>query len=662
MTPDAFLEVANLLPDATLLVTQEGRIVVANRACAEIVNGAPSTLAGQPLAAFVTDAPTKVSQFLRLCSRTGDPLPGSLTFLGVGYPVECRCDGTVASPASADAPALVLVRARPKHELGARFRLLNEMVESLRKEIGERKRAEAALRVSEELNRRILLSSGDCIYVLDLAGSLLSMNEAACAATDSDNPERYVGTSWSALWHDEDRIAAEEAVEAARSGHSGHLYAARTAKQASQRLWDVQITPMLDAQQKPERIVAISRDVTERRQAEEQIRQSAKMEAIGRMAGGLAHDYNNNLHVLSGLAAFVERDPGLNPETRRDLLEIRAVTDHMASLTRQLLAFSRRQVLRMETVDLSQAAAEAQPMLQRLLGESIEFRLELSSGALWVEVDPAQLLQVIMNLAINGRDAMPGGGKLVIHTATREVTSTELGLITGTRVEPGIYAQLTVSDDGAGIAPEHLSHIFEPFFTTKPIGEGTGLGLATVHGIVSQSRGHIWVESQPGHGSKFTILFQLAAPPASAAPTAPAPKTGSATALLLVIEDNESVRSIQVRTLRSEGFEVMQARDGEQGLECLHQSGGRVELIISDVAMPALGGQAFAERLAAEYPHIPVLWVSGQPVDAALGGEINRAGHTFLQKPVAPTQLAEAVRSLLKKCPRTTSPLRLVQG
>ena len=408
---------------------------------------------------------------------------------------------------------MILIRARPKHELTTRFRLLNEMIESLWKEIGERRRVEAALRASEEFNRRILMSSGDCIQVLDLDGNLLSMNEA-CSAMGLHSSKGHPGMQWLTQWQDEDRLAAEQALEDARAGHPGRFYASTSAKTTERRWWDIQITPMLDSRQVPERLVAVARDVTERRLSEERLRQSAKMEAIGRMAGGLAHDFNNNLHVLIGLAALVEEDARLVPGTRQDILEIKAVAEHMASLTRQLLAFSRRQMLKFETLDLNQAAAEAQPLLQRLLGGNIDFCLELTPRALWVQGDRAQLLQVMMNLAINSRDAMRGGGRLVIRTLERKVAARELDLLVGASVEAGTYAQLTVSDDGAGIAPEHLPHIFEPFYTTKPLGEGTGLGLATLHGIVMQSRGYVWAESELGRGSRFTILFPLASPAA----------------------------------------------------------------------------------------------------------------------------------------------------
>ncbi|HEX6106568.1 MAG TPA: PAS domain-containing protein [Gemmatimonadales bacterium] len=514
MTEDPFLELADLLPEAILLVSDDGRIRNANRASAEILGSSAAELVGRPLQTLVTEEPERVIRWLRLCSGSREALPGAFNFRRAGDPLECRCDGVLLHPGDAESPSILLLRALPRHESSARFRALNETIDSLWAEIAERRRVEEALRASEALTGRILSSTGDCITVLDLDGRLLSVNEPGCAALSLGDSESYLGQPWADLWRPEDRAAAARAVVEARETGVGRFYGASTHPEAGTRFWDVLITPILDVGSRPERLVAVARDTTERRLAEEQLRQSAKMEAIGRLAGGLAHDFNNHLHVQSGLIGLILRDPATTEESQRDLLEIQSVTEHMARLTRQLLAFSRQQVLQLETLDLNRVVMDGQHLLQRLIGGAVDVRVELSAGPCWVHADRAQLLQVLLNLAINSRDAMRGGGLLEIATAVQSVNGGGGDLRRVIPVPPGDFVQLRVSDTGTGIAPDHLPHIFEPFFTTKPIGEGTGLGLATVHGIVSQCRGHVWAESEPGAGSRFTILLPLQDAPA----------------------------------------------------------------------------------------------------------------------------------------------------
>ncbi len=354
-----------------------------------------------------------------------------------------------------------------------------------------------------------------------------------------------------------------------------------------------------DEEGRPLRVIGSLLDITELKAVEEQLRQAAKMEAVGRLAGGLAHDFNNQLHALIGFANFVARDSGLSGGARSDLLEIQKAAERMASLTRQLLAFSRQQVLAPETLDLNRALAEAQSLLQRLIGTNIEVSLEMAPGPVWVRVDPAQLTQIFLNLAVNARDAMPHGGRFSLKTD----------------VAPGSFARLEVSDTGIGIAPEHLPRIFDPFFTTKEVGQGTGLGLATVHGIVAQSEGHLEVESEPGRGTRFTLLLPLAPPPA-VGPRRTHPEPGHARRVL-VVEDEEPVRAIIVRVLADERYEVLQVTNGSEALECLARLDGAVDLILSDVVMPGLGGGRFAEALAESYPALPVIWMSGYPREEA---------------------------------------------
>lgn len=388
----------------------------------------------------------------------------------------------------------------------------------------------------------------------------------------------------------------------------------------------------------------ITHDVTARRQAEERLRQSAKMEAIGQLAGGLAHDFNNQLHALSGLIDFVALDPGLSETSQSDLAEIQSTTERMASLTRQLLAFSRQQVLIPETIDLNTAIQETKPMLQRLVGSNLEMQLDLSPDSKWVKVDRSQLLQVLMNLVINARDAMPGGGQLVVRTGTHEVRARELDARARGPVLPGTYAMLTVEDSGTGIAREDMSRIFDAFFTTKPVGEGTGLGLATVDGILGQSRGHIWAESEPGQGATFRVLLPLTAAPAEPEETVPTvPLRLERRGRLLVVDDEAMVREVIVRTLANHGYEVFQAVHGEDALEQLRKLNAEVDVVVSDVVMPVMGGAELADRLAERHPGLPIVWMSGYPRETVIGRGRLGEDQPFLQKPVPPALLLDTV-------------------
>ena len=399
---------------------------------------------------------------------------------------------------------------------------------------------------------------------------------------------------------------------------------------------------------RPVRVIGSLLDITELKGVEERLRQSAKMEAVGRLAGGLAHDFNNQLYALTGFAAFVARDSGLSAGSQKDLMEIQKAAERMASLTRQLLAFSRQQILAPQTLDLNHALADCQLLLQRLIGTNIEVTLELAPGPVWVRVDPAQLTQVFLNLAVNARDAMPQGGRFTLRTRLRRINGDRADLPGAAAVDPGSYAQLTVTDSGSGIVPEHLPRIFEPFFTTKEVGQGTGLGLATVHGIVAQSGGHIWVESQPGHGATFTLLLPSAPAPGPSGDTGvtAALRSRGARGRILVVEDEEPVRAVVVRLLAAEQYEVLQAGNGDEAIVCLERAGDGVDLVLSDVVMPGLSGAKFAERLAERYPALPVIWMSGYPREAAFVGR-EPGESIFLQKPVHPDHLlATVVRTL----------------
>jgi two-component system cell cycle sensor histidine kinase/response regulator CckA len=456
--------------------------------------------------------------------------------------------------------------------------------------------------------------------------------------------------SWLACVHEDDREAVNAVVRDTLEHGTEFRLEFRIRHPARGVRWLLEIgQTMADAGDGTARMTGVTLDITERKQTEERLRQGEKMESIGRLAGGLAHDFNNQLHALSGFTNFVARDPGLGPQARRDLVEIQNAADRMASLTRQLLAFSRQQLLTPETLDLNVAVADTQPMLQRLIGSNIEIRLELAPGAKWVQVDRAQLLQVLMNLAINARDAMPDSGTLTIRTAERAVDAESLGPANGTPMQLGRYVELAVSDSGTGIAADHLPYIFEPFYTTKPVGKGTGLGLATVHGIVQQSRGYLQVDSAAGSGATFTIWLPLADAPEEAAP-APGkePRANRRQGRVLIVDDEPMVRRIVIRTLELEGYQMAQARHGQEALAVLAELNGAVDLVVSDVVMPVMGGTELAARLRERYPDLPVIWMSGYPSETAFGSGELPDHQPFLQKPVGAELLAKTVHQVIE--------------
>ncbi len=374
---------------------------------------------------------------------------------------------------------------------------------SIKRDISDRKAGlEAAARLAA-----IVESSDDAIVSKTLQGMVLTWNRAAETMYGFSAKEMIGQSIFSvvpaALREDERRIL--ELVTAGE--HVEHYETRRERKDGTEIDISLSISPVRDSRGTIVGASSIQRDITAQKLAEVAFRQEAKMESIGRLAGGLAHDFNNQLHVLSGLVSFMKKDPGLSPDTRTDLAEIQKIHERMASMTRQLLAFARQQVLNPEIIVLNDAVDDTRLLLQRLIGTQVEISLSLDASLRPIRVDQSQLVQVLMNLSINARDAMPRGGSLWISTRNLDLSLGQLANRMGTPIPSGEYVELRVADSGEGIPPERLSRIFEPFFTTKEVGHGTGLGLATVEGIVAQSNGHITVESATGSGTTFRIFF-----------------------------------------------------------------------------------------------------------------------------------------------------------
>ncbi|HMA43809.1 MAG TPA: ATP-binding protein [Gemmatimonadales bacterium] len=396
-------------------------------------------------------------------------------------------------------------------------------------------------------------------------------------------------------------------------------------------------------------IVLNLRDLTERRAMEEALRQSQeqllhaqKMEALGRLAGGIAHDFNNLMMAISGYTELVLQDPSISPTSRDDVAQIRRAVFRAAELTQQILAYSRRQMLQPVPVSLNLLLGEASGMLRRLMPENIELRLALDPNLPDVLVDPGHMIQVVMNLALNARDAMPNGGTLGIRTAAAGPKPSADG------DGAAQHAQLIVSDSGTGIDPKVVPLIFDPFFTTKPQGEGSGLGLSTVYGIVKQSGGQIDVQSEINRGTTFTITL----PPAPHTPardvTAEVPgPPRSGGEVILVVEDDDQVRTVVSKGLPRLGYEVLVTRNAEEALALVEKHPGRIDLLLTDVVMPGLSGPQLADRLTARRPETRVVFMSGYPEaqDPALGFSLN--GRSYLQKPFALAELAEKIRLAL---------------
>lgn len=393
-------------------------------------------------------------------------------------------------------------------------------------------------------------------------------------------------------------------------------------------------------------IVVNSRDVTENRAVEDQLRQAQKMEAVGRLAGGIAHDFNNLLTAIMGYGELAAGRLKPDDPTRTELSEIDRAAHRAADLTRQLLAFSRKQVLQPRVVNLNGIVSQTDKLLRRLIGEDVELVTRLHEPLGSVKADTGQIEQVLVNLAVNSRDAMPQGGKLTIETS--EVELDESSSAFHFEVPPGRYVLLAVSDTGTGMDAQTLSHVFEPFFTTKEAGRGTGLGLSMVYGVVKQSGGHVTVYSEAGIGTTFKIYLPRVedAPEEDRAPSDHATPLGGAETIL-VVEDEEAVRRLTCRTLEAHGYRVIPAADAHDALLLCERYAGQIDLMVTDVVMPELSGRAVARRAAVLQPRMKVLFMSGYTDDAIVQHGVLDAGTAFLQKPFTPRSLAAKVREVL---------------
>jgi PAS domain S-box-containing protein len=522
---------------------------------------------------------------------------------------------------------------------------------TIARDITDLRSSAAELRASDERTRFALEAASMGVWEFDVRTRQVTWTEMRPPASDH-SPGRFAGAedAFFAAMHADDRAAARLEVERAVVERQNLAMMFRTVGPGGDTRWFEWRGRVLYEADAPTRIVGVSTDVTDRKLLEAKLRQSQKMDAIGQLAGGVAHDFNNLLTAILGFAKFAAN--GLAPEDqrRRDMDEVIMAAERATALTRQLLAFSRKQVLRSTLVDLNQLITGVSGMLRRLLGEQIALDVVPAQNLALVLADAGQLEQVVINLAVNARDAMEEGGRLTLETANVELTASA-GSPDQT-VVPGWYVMLAVADTGVGMDLDTKRHLYEPFFTTKGHGKGTGLGLATVYGIVKQSEGYVWAESEPGRGATFRVYLpraDRAVEPVPLTATSHPPSRGAETVLL--VEDEAAVRYLARRFLEASGYCVLDAASGPDAAVIFGQHRGSIDLLVTDVVMPGMSGPALFRRLTTEQPGLKVVYISGYATDAMTEQFKLDRSRPYLQKPFTADQLASCVRAVLDSRP-----------
>jgi signal transduction histidine kinase/CheY-like chemotaxis protein len=550
-----------------------------------------------------------------------------------------------------DRELLKLYSERLVHKLEKKTLELEEVNRALQTDIRQRKEVEAKLRDSESLLRIAGRAAKLGGWTIELPSHQGFWSDEVCAIHEM--PAGTQPTAEQALSYcaPEFREMVSQRLQRCLSHGVPFDMELQIVTATNRRVWVRGIgQAQRDAAGTITRVVGAFQDIDEQRKLEEQFRQAQKMEAVGHLAGGVAHDFNNILTVVLGYTELILNDLEPDHALRADIQEIHNAGKRATDLTGKLLAFSRQQVLELRVLDIGQVVAGMETMLRRLLGAQIELAVltQFSSGK--VLGDPGQMEQVLMNLVINARDAMPEGGKLCIETV--DVDLGEDYCADHLDVTPGSYVMLAVTDTGCGMPEATRKRVFEPFFTTKDKGKGTGLGLSTVFGIVKQSRGHVWVYSEPERGTTFKLYFPRTDKPISGPVSpSPPPDTLRGAETVLIVEDDESVRAVTSAILRRKGYFVLEARNGDEALLLCEQLTGKLDLLVTDLVMPRMGGGQLAEHLRSLMPELRVLYVSGYTEQAVLAhGELG-GPVAFLPKPITPEALLRRVREVLDKHP-----------
>ncbi len=537
------------------------------------------------------------------------------------------------------------------------------LVLSAIRDISDRKKIEEELRrAHEELSIRsnqqifdyrtrlaaIVDSSQDAIIGKDLEGTVTAWNKGA-EHIYGYTAEDMIGQPISRIVPDDRPNEIPEILQKIRRGESvQHYESIRIAKDGRRLNISLSVSPIRDTQGNIVGASAIGRNITEQKRAEDQLRQSQKMEAVGRLAGGVAHDFNNVLGIIAACTEFLrDRTDSSSPNTQY-VDNIRKAAERGASLTRQLLVFSRKQVVQPRVLDLNERLKEVTKLVRPLMGDDVEIVVLPKSPTAFVEADPGQLDQIVLNLAVNARDAMPRGGKLILETSTIDFDESFARL--HYPMSAGKYVMLAVSDTGVGMDEITLQRIFEPFFTTKEIGKGTGLGLATVYGIIKQAGGHIWVYSEPGRGTTFKIYLPSVQDKVGVAPE-PLPEAvlpAREDATVLLVEDDEMFAGLTRQMLEEHGYNVLLATDGGSALEAVNTNGS-IDLVLTDVVMRGMSGPELVTRLRQSHPAAKVVYMSGYTGELIADRDVLHSGITLLEKPFTRVSLLQAVHAALDK-------------
>ncbi len=530
---------------------------------------------------------------------------------------------------------------------------LSRLVPSLRRalreaqEREERKRIEDALRANLALYTTLIESLKMGVLVENDAHHVLNVNKVFCEMFALDDPHHLVGKNCSEIFEAAKPVFVSPKNFVKKIGErqsNGKAVTGEELLMLNKNILERDYIPIMIGEQQLGHLW-LYRDVTERRHLEEQFQHSQKMDAIGQLAGGIAHDFNNLLTIIIGFSSILmSRFPADDP-ARQEIEEIEKAGRRAAALTGQLLAFSRKQVMRLEELDVNTIIAEMEKMLCRIIGEDIELITVLEPELARVKVDHGQMGQVIMNLAVNARDALPQGGKLLITTSTVELD--EGYALSHAEVKPGQYVLLTVSDNGMGMSKPTQERIFEPFFTTKEPGKGTGLGLSTVYGIIKQSNGHIWVYSEEGHGTTFKIYLPSSTITERSGASEKTKSSPRGSETILLVEDEDALRNLARRVLEINGYRVIEASNGQEAIEVCEQQTGQIDLVVTDIIMPKMGGVELVNHMKTSCPGIKILFITGYTDNTLIHNGNLEQGFTLLQKPFSPDSLVRKVREVL---------------
>jgi PAS domain S-box-containing protein len=513
------------------------------------------------------------------------------------------------------------------------------------RDISSRKRMEERLVAGERRVRTIIETVPEGVLLLDRDGTILETNPAGIEIIEADGPAQAAGVSLFALVLNEYRASLRLHIEEAPAGALGPIEFEMIGLKGTRRWLETRIVPLRDGRESPSTLLAVSRDVTDHKKLEAQLRHAQKMEAIGTLSSGIAHDFNNILTAIIGYANILKLKLKQEDPLRPHVDQILASSERATALTQSLLAFSRKTAITLRPVCINDVVRRAENLLRSIIGENIELSVELSGSATSIVADPGQIEQVLMNLATNARDAMPEGGSLTLSTEVKELGN-EFSRTYGYG-KPGVYVVITVSDTGIGMDDRTRERIFEPFFTTKDIGKGTGLGLSIVYGIVKQHRGYINCSSEQGRGTTFTVyLPHVKSPVAVRDPELPhIPKGGNET--ILLAEDDGEVRKLTAAYLRDFGYTILEADNGADAVRLFDANKDAVHLLVFDVVMPRMDGKEAYDAIHRLSPAIKILFMSGYSAATVTEKGISGAGLAYILKPVSPEALLRKVREVL---------------